>query len=137
MGVNLVLSFSFKILNTLRNRKGFTLVELMIVVIIIGILTAGGVPLYLGYVKDAKVSSAKAVIGTIVNAEKVEHQKSGIFKAVTQAQFEGDPADNPIRIDVRDATQYWTLVVDSVWWRTRVSMLLLPVRPALITQILP
>ena len=61
--------------NTLRNKKGFTLVELMIVVIIIGILTAVGVPLYLGYVKDSKVASAKAVIGTITNAEKVEHQK--------------------------------------------------------------
>ena len=100
--------------NTLRNKKGFTLVELMIVVIIIGILTAVGVPLYLGYVKDSKVASAKAVIGTITNAEKVEHQKSGSFLAVTTPEFEGDPANNPIRIDVRDATQYWTLVVDNV-----------------------
>ena len=100
--------------NTIRNKKGFTLVELMIVVIIIGILTAVGVPLYLGYVKDAKVSSAKAVIGTIVNAEKVEHQKTGSFKPVTTEQFEGDPADNPLGIDVRDACQYWTIVVDNV-----------------------
>ncbi|MBN2467720.1 MAG: pilin [Deltaproteobacteria bacterium] len=97
-----------------KNEKGFTLVELMIVVIIIGILTAVGVPLYLGYVKDAKVSSAKAVIGTIVNAEKVAHQKTGSFEAVTALVFEGDPAANPISIDVRDATQYWTLVVDNV-----------------------
>ncbi|MFH0811678.1 MAG: prepilin-type N-terminal cleavage/methylation domain-containing protein [Pseudomonadota bacterium] len=97
-----------------RNQKGFTLVELMIVVIIIGILTAVGVPLYLGYVKDAKVSSAKAVIGSIVNAEKVEHQKTGTFKAVTPAQFEGDPTANPINIDVRDATQYWTVTVTVV-----------------------
>ena len=100
--------------NGALNKKGFTLVELMIVVIIIGILTAVGVPLYLGYVKDAKVSSAKAVIGTIVNAEKVEHQKTGSFKEVTTEQFEGDPANNPLGIDVRDATQFWTLSVTDV-----------------------
>jgi len=101
-------------INGALNKKGFTLVELMIVVIIIGILTAVGVPLYLGYVKDAKVSSAKAVIGTIVNAEKVEHQKTGSFKEVTTEQFEGDPANNPLGIDVRDATQFWTLSVTDV-----------------------
>ena len=97
-----------------KKENGFTLIELMIVVIIIGILTAVGVPLYMGYVKDSKVASAQAIIGTIVNAEKLQHQKTGAFVAVTALLFEGDPASNPINIDVRDATQYWTLVVDNV-----------------------
>lgn len=98
----------------ITNKKGFTLVELMIVVIIIGILTAVGVPLYLGYVKDAKISSAQAVIGTIVNAEKVHHQKTGSFVAVSNADFVAGPTGNDLRIDVRDATQYWELTVDNV-----------------------
>lgn len=99
---------------TIRNKKGFTLVELMIVVIIIGILTAVGVPLYMGYVKDAKVASAKAVIGTIVNAEKLYHQKSGAFIAVAAADFNtftGNSGDGFLNIDVRDSTQFWTLDV--------------------------
>jgi len=91
----------------LRSKKGFTLVELMIVVIIIGILTAVGVPLYMGYVKDAKVASAKAVIGTIVNAEKLYYQKNDNF--VNVADFSVVP--NVLGIDVRDATQYWTITV--------------------------
>jgi len=92
---------------TIRSKKGFTLVELMIVVIIIGILTAVGVPLYMGYVKDAKVASAQAVIGTIVNAEKLYSQKNDTF--VNVADFSVVP--NALGIDVRDATQYWTITV--------------------------
>lgn len=90
-----------------RNMKGFTLVELMIVVIIIGILTAVGVPLYMGYVRSAKAASAQAVIGTIVNAEKLYHQRNGTF--VDVADF--TTASNVLNIDVRDATQYWTIAV--------------------------
>ena len=90
-----------------RSQKGFTLVELMIVVIIIGILTAVGVVLYMGYVRDAKAASAQATIGTIVNAEKVYHQLKNTF--VDVADFTVVP--NDLNIDVRDATQYWTLTI--------------------------
>ena len=94
-----------------KEKKGFTLIELMIVIIIIGILASVGVPMYLGYVKDAKVASAKSVITIIVNAEKVYNQRTGTFCDVAQNEFEGPPESNPLRIDVRDGTQFWTLTV--------------------------
>jgi prepilin-type N-terminal cleavage/methylation domain-containing protein len=95
----------------LRSQKGFTLVELMIVVIIIGILTAVGVPLYLGYVRDAKAASAEATIGVILNAEKLYYTRNETFTNVSTAEFDGLPEANPLRIDVRDATQYWIFEV--------------------------
>ena len=89
---------------TFQRQKGFTLVELRIVVIIFGILTAVGVPLYLGYVRDAKVA-----IGVILNAEKLYYQRNEQFTSATSAQFEGLPEGNPLRVDVRDTTHYWTI----------------------------
>jgi type IV pilus assembly protein PilA len=42
----------------IRNRKGFTLIELMIVVAILGILAAVAIPAFLKYIKRSKTSEA-------------------------------------------------------------------------------
>ena len=41
-----------------QNRKGFTLIELMIVVAIIGILAAVAVPMFLNYIRNSKTAEA-------------------------------------------------------------------------------
>jgi len=52
----------------LMNQAGFTLMELIVVVLIVGILAAVGVPLYLGYVRDSRLAEAKAVAGAALTA---------------------------------------------------------------------
>jgi len=50
----------------LRNRKGgFTLVEIMVVVIVIGILAATIIPKFIGTTHDAKVATAKGNIAEL------------------------------------------------------------------------
>lgn len=54
----------------MSKQKGFTMVELMVVVVIIGVLAAIAVPMYGKYVKNARMTEATSRIGEIVTAAK-------------------------------------------------------------------
>ena len=53
----------------LLNRKGFTLLELVIVVIVLGVLASVALPKYTSFVERAKAAEAVAAIGSIKTAE--------------------------------------------------------------------
>ncbi|MGZ3183239.1 MAG: type II secretion system major pseudopilin GspG [Telluria sp.] len=54
-----------------RRQRGFTLIEIMVVVVIIGILGALIVPKLLGRTGEAKVTAAKADLASLSNALKL------------------------------------------------------------------
>ena len=48
-----------------KKRAGFTLIELMIVVIVVGILAAAAIPIYSRVMDRARASEGKAILGTV------------------------------------------------------------------------
>ena len=58
-------------------RKGFTLVELMIVILIVAILAAVAIPLMTGRIDAAKWSEGKASMGTIATAIRAYYAEKG------------------------------------------------------------
>lgn len=65
-------------------QRGFTLLEVMVVIIIIGILAAFAYPSYLSYVRNARLQNAKADLAVAQNMlEKYYAQNSSFHKAGT------------------------------------------------------
>lgn len=52
----------------MKARRGFTLIELMVVILIVAILAAVAIPIMRGRIDDAKWSEGKAMMGTIASA---------------------------------------------------------------------
>lgn len=67
----------------LKKKKGFTLIELIIVIAILGILSAIAVPRLAGFTDSAKVSADKATFATLNNAIAIGVAKGTITTNAT------------------------------------------------------
>lgn len=63
-------------MKNLKNKKGFTLVELIVVIAILGILALFLVPSFKGYSEDAKKQVAQGNVRTVWEAAKIAETKA-------------------------------------------------------------
>jgi prepilin-type N-terminal cleavage/methylation domain-containing protein len=73
-----------------KDERGFTLVEVLIVVILVAILAAIAVPKYIQAVKGARASDAKVQVNAILNSAKIFEQETGTWPSdLTALEEEG------------------------------------------------
>ncbi len=60
----------------MKNKKGFSLVELMVVIIIVGILSFVSFNMYKKYKRNAIMAEGKALLSAIIDAEDICYSQS-------------------------------------------------------------
>jgi prepilin-type N-terminal cleavage/methylation domain-containing protein len=83
----------------LKDKKGFTLLELLVVVLIIGILAGIALPQYRSAVRKARVAEAQVILKAVIDAEDRWILQYGNFEWSSWEELD---------IEVPTESQYWT-----------------------------
>jgi type IV pilus assembly protein PilA len=94
-----------KISKLLSKKEGFTLIELMIVVAIIGILAAIAIPAFVNYVKRSKTSEASANLKSLFTGAAAYYEQENWSQGVIPA---GSTAAASTHCIVSAATVTWS-----------------------------
>lgn len=123
------------------NNKGFTLIELIIVIILLGLISATAIPYYLNIQKEAKIAVVKGKLAAIRGGLELAHAKiltSGVSTGPTGNNPDWPTLEelqyNELRLNTRPAALIGLRIVRSDFYSTEQNKALplcnLPDQPA-------
>jgi len=94
-----------------REKKGFTLIELMVVILIVGILAAVAVPILRGKIDQAKWSEGAAAAGAVKSAMRAYFAEDPVAAEALEGTTLSDLTAAPLGFKAGDLTgRYFTVV---------------------------
>ncbi|MDR7305639.1 prepilin-type N-terminal cleavage/methylation domain-containing protein [Rhodoferax saidenbachensis] len=88
-----ILSHDSQLIGISRNQRGFTLIELVMIIVILGVLAAVTIPKFVDLSLDAQVATTQGVAGGISSASAINYAaraaNSGKGVAITQCEDAG------------------------------------------------
>ena len=109
------------LVSTHRLRSGFTLIEILIVVVILGILAAVIIPQFTNAADDASISSARTQLQTMRSQVELYRAQNGAYPTANGAAAGSD-------VDSNGSQDHWDDLIDGSYMRSS------PVWPSLFTE---
>lgn len=104
--------------------KGFTLIELVVVIVILGILAVVAMPKFLNLQRDARIADLKGAEGALKSANGIVYGKAAI-KGVTEQEANdwNNSNDSTLLIDGKTVSLHYGYILPTEWnIRTIMSM---------------
>ena len=96
----------------LENRKGFTLVELMVVILIVAVLASVAIPIVRGHIDSVKWSEGKATMGSIATALRAYMLEAGASSSRRPTASQLGFSSGDLEGAYFTSRSYWWVIID-------------------------